>query len=162
VHLGFCFFVFSLRFSFLFVSSLFLVASVPFFYVCSDAREVFFCTSICHVPHPASLEFFWHREQYKFVLRIFHSSLSLSLSPCRCRHSRGGFFVFFSWESLFLSSQSSPISCLVSFARVAALSSLSLKKSSGVVYYFIHIFLGMLTVACCVTTLFRQTDLRHT
>lgn len=161
MHLGF-YFVFSLRFSFLFVSSLFLVASVPFFYVCSDARGVFFCTSICHVPHLASLEFFWHREQYKFVLRIFHSSLSLSLSPCRCRHSRGGFFVFFSWESLFLSSQSSTISCLVSFARVAALSSLSLKKSSGVVYYFIHIFLGMLTVACCVTTLFRQTDLRHT
>jgi hypothetical protein len=71
---------FSLRLSFLFVSSLFLVASVPFFYVCSDARGVFFCTSICHVPHLASLEFFWHREQYKFVLRIFRSSLSLSLS----------------------------------------------------------------------------------
>ncbi len=157
MHLGFCCFFFPLRLSFLFVSSL------PFFYVCSDARGVFFCTSICHVPHLASLEFFWHREQYKFVLRIFRSSLSLSLLPCRCRHSRGGFFFFFpSLESLFLSSQSSPISCLVSFARVAALSSLSLKKSSGVVYYFIHIFLGMLTVACCMTTLFRQTDLRHT
>ncbi len=160
MHLGFCFFVFSLRFSFLFVSSLFLVASVPFFYVCSDAREVFFCTSICHVPHPASLEFFWHREQYKFVLRIFHSSLSLSLSLRVAAAIAEE--VFFSLDSLFLSSQSSPISCLVSFARVAALSSLSLKKSSGVVYYFIHIFLGMLTVACCVTTLFRQTDLRHT
>jgi hypothetical protein len=143
-----------------FVSSLFLVASVPFFYVCSDARGVLFCTSICHVPHLASLEFFWHREQYKFVLRIFRSSLSLPLSPCRCRHSRGGLFAFFSSESL--SSQSSPISCLVSFARVAALSSLSLKKSSGVVYFFIHIFLGILPVACFMTTLFRQTDLTHT
>jgi hypothetical protein len=90
VHLGFCCFFFPLRLSFLFVSSL------PFFYVCSDARGVFFCTSICHVPHLASLEFFWHREQYKFVLRIFRSSLSLSLLPCRCRHSRGGFFFFFS------------------------------------------------------------------